>query len=98
MEEINVERELKNFVYEIMTTSRILWRYFNDMFKSSNKANRYNVASIEIGQSSEYYREGEKQTILGKLVDGYYIEDEDLVAIEKMLFDINKRATHLNEY
>ncbi len=78
-------------------TSRLLWRYFKDMYESFvNKITRHNVVSIKIDKSSPFYREGEKETMLGQLVDGYYIEEVDLFAIEKMLYDMQKRAIDLN--
>jgi len=85
-----------HFAYEVRTRLTLLWRYFNDMTESGCGITRYNVVSVEINKPGAMSRKEQKAKVLGRLIEGYYIEEDDLFAIENALYDVLKMAKELN--
>lgn len=81
-----------DFVYDVRRKTRLAWRYLNDMIEGSSgrEHNRYNVAQVTLSE------EGDKVQHIAKLVDGFFIDTEDIFSLENILYDINERAIKLN--
>jgi len=95
-EEKTTYKDCESFAYEVKTKLTLLWRYFNDMTESTCEGTRYDVVSAEIDGSSTLPQKGQKMMVLGRLTKGYYIEKDDLLAIESALYDVLKMAKEIN--
>lgn len=87
--EKETEIKVSKFVFDVGFTARILWRHFNDMMEPPCQRTRHNIARVEIKV------DGQKKEEIAKILEGCFIEEEDLNAIEHMLYDIQERATEL---
>jgi hypothetical protein len=79
-----------HFIFELKNTTRLLWRYFNDITEEQvNSPVGHRFAEVEIDE------DGKKEKKIAKMLTGYCIDEKDLFAIEDVLYKIQKRADEL---
>lgn len=82
---------LEGFPAKVRARLQLVWRYFQNIAEDSEESARFalfRASDIEIKGAYKMLKEGKSPKIAGRIVDGYFLHEDDLYAIHDSMESI----------
>lgn len=97
----NKRQKLEFFPMKTRNRLQLIWRYFQNIVENSDESNRFalfKASPVEIRGAYQDLKDQKESKIAGKITNGFFIHDDDFVAIHSAVSELLKDATEIIEF